>query len=296
MPFRVERSNGFVRVDNGALVMEWHEEAGGTVTKFLLKVTGRDYAVQSFGAGIGVFGKFDPERLATDTAHFVVDDFVWQHEGKGSIRIVEVNPVWATVEVKAEIERSTGQGSRSSKFEATQRYRIFADTKLVELTATAKPLKVAPQSQATRSDDELVVLCARFNARWWTKSFPNFVGLGNKPPEVYGQHIVHFGWRMGDWLPPILCLFNPNDLTEALSLLIVENEGANLVRQGFWGEQRGKPAMERRYATMEIAATPPRPVRLRLWLWLHEGHHQQAQQRRQQMLHQNGAAIIAVAR
>ncbi|MDT7897504.1 MAG: hypothetical protein RRB24_05410, partial [Armatimonadota bacterium] len=65
---------------------------------------------------------------------------------------------------------------------------------------------------------------------------------------------------------------------------------------GFWGEQRGKPVTERRYATMEIAATPPRPVRLRLWLWLHEGHHQQARQHRQQMLHQNGAAIIAVAR
>jgi hypothetical protein len=250
-----------------------------------------------------------------------VDDFVWQHEGKGSIRIVEVNPVWATVEVKAEIERSTGQGSRSSKFEATQRYCIFANTKLVELTATAKPLKVTPQSQATRSDDELVLLCARFNARWWTKSFPNFVGLGDKPPEVYGQHIVHFGWRMGDWLPPILCLFNPSDLTETLSLLIAEFADFSawqesrlpisasrlaelpisqpheiLVRQGFWGEQRGKPATERRYATMEIAATPPRPVRLRLWLWLHEGHHQQARQHRQQMLHQNGAAIIAVAR
>jgi hypothetical protein len=319
MPFRVERSNGFVRVDNGALVMEWHEEAGGTVTKFLSKVTGRDYAVQSFGAGIGVFGKFDPERLATDTAHFVVDDFVWQHEGKGSIRIVEVNPVWATVEVKAEIERGTGQGSRSSKFEATQRYRIFANTKLVELTATAKPLKVAPQSQATRSDDELVLLCARFNARWWTKSFPNFVGLGDRPPEVYGQHIVHFGWRIGDWLPPILCLFNPNDLTEALSLLVKEFADLSAwqesrlpisasrptelpisqpheiwVRQGFWGEQRGKPATERRYATIEIAVKPPRPAQLRLWLWLHEGHHLHARTTRHKLLYPQNLTAVEV--
>jgi hypothetical protein len=319
MPFRVERNNGFVRVDNGALVMEWHEEAGGTVTKFLSKVTGRDYAVQSFGAGIGVFGKFDPERLATDTAHFVVDDFVWQHEGKGSIRIVEVNPVWATVEVKAEIERGMGQGSRSSKFEATQRYRIFADTKLVELTATAKPLKVAPQSQATRSDDELVLLCARFNARWWTKSFPNFVGLGDKPPEVYGQHIVHFGWRMGDWLPLILCLFNPSDLTETLSLLIAEFADFSawqesrlpisasrlselpisqpheiLVREGFWGEQRRKPATERRYATIEIAVKPPRPAQLRLWLWLHEGHHLHARTTRHKLLYPQNLAAVEV--
>jgi hypothetical protein len=248
-----------------------------------------------------------------------VDDFVWQHEGKGSIRIVEVNPVWATVEVKAEIERSMGQGLRSSKFEATQRYRIFADTKLVELTATAKPLKVAPQSQATRSDDELVVLCARFNARWWTKSFPNFVGLGDKPPEVYGQHIVHFGWRMGDWLPPILCLFNPNDLTEALSLLVKEFADLSawqesrppisasrlaelpisqpheiLVRQGFWGEQRGKPATERRYATIEIAVKPPRPAQLRLWLWLHEGHHLHARTTRHKLLYPQNLAAVEV--
>ena len=112
-PFRVEQSNGFVRVDNGALVMEWREEAGGTVTKFLSRDTGRDYAAQSFGVGIGVFGKFDPERFATDTAHFIVDEFVWQHEGKGSVRIVEINPVWVTVEVKAlrrNLEGTWGKG------------------------------------------------------------------------------------------------------------------------------------------------------------------------------------------
>jgi len=112
-PFHVEQSNGFVRVDNGALVMEWREEAGGTVTKFLSRDTGRDYAAQSFGVGIGVFGKFDPERFATDTAHFIVDEFVWQHEGKGSVRIVEINPVWVTVEVKAlrrNLEGTWGKG------------------------------------------------------------------------------------------------------------------------------------------------------------------------------------------
>jgi len=103
-----------------------------------------------------------------------------------------------------------------------QRYRIFANTKLVELTAGAKPLRTSLKSQVSSPDNELVVLYARFNARWWTKSFPNFVGLGDKPPEVYGQHIFHFGWRMGDWLPPVLCLFNPNDLTETLSLLVAE--------------------------------------------------------------------------
>ncbi|MFN3421867.1 MAG: hypothetical protein ACK40X_09120 [Armatimonadota bacterium] len=126
--------------------------------------------------------------------------------------------------------------------------------------------------------------------------------MGDKPPEVYGQHVVHFGWRMGEWVPPVLCLFNPNDLTETLSLLIAGNnalnfsarqeprphkgmnDGVNLVRQGFWGEQRGKPATERRYATIELVAKSPKPIQLRLWLCLHEGHHQQAKQKRQKLL------------
>jgi hypothetical protein len=314
-PFRIEQGEGFVRVDNGALVMEWREDAGGTVTKFLSKATKRDYAAQSFGAGIGVFGKFDPERLATNTAHFVVDEFVWQHKVKGSVRIVELNPVWVTVEVKAGVGRDMGQGirDRGNKFEATQRYRIFANTSLVELSSIIEP---RPSPLVPRPDDELVVLCARFNARWWTKSFPNFVGLGDKPPE---QNIVHFGWRMGDWLPPILCLFNPSDLTETLSLLVAEISDFSsrqeprppifvsrpadltisrpheiLVRQGFWGEQRGKPATERRYATIEIAVKPPRPAQLRLWLWLHEGHYRHARTMRHKLLYPQDVAAVGV--
>jgi hypothetical protein len=318
----VQVQDGVVRVDNGVLELEWREDAGGTLTKLLSKATGRNYAAQGCGAGIGIFGRFDPTHPAVMTDKFIVDDFVWQRDGKATVKVTERNPVWVTVEVMGHGAWDAGHGSIGERvgFKAVQRYRVFAGLPLIELQVSAEPLKPSPKSPVPESC-ELVVLEARFNARWWTKSFPNFVGLGDKPPEVYGQHIVHFGWRMGDWLPPILCLFNPSDLTETLSLLIAEFADFSawqesrlpisasrptelpisqpheiLVRQGFWGEQRGKPATERRYATMEIAATPPRPVRLRLWLWLHEGHHQQARQHRQQMLHQNGAAIIAVAR
>lgn len=277
----VKVKDGSVQVDNGVIELEWSEGAGGTLTKFRSKVTGRDYAAQSFGTGIGTFGLFDPQNPATTTDRFIVDNFIWQRNGAAKVRVVEHNPVWVTVEV-------TGQG-----FKATQRYRIFSGLPLVELSSAVEP---RPTTLVPRPD-ELVALEARFNARWWTKSFPNFVGLGDKPPEVYGQHVVHFGWRMGDWLPPVLCLFNPNDLTESLSLLIVENEtvrqvpnssknangGVNWVRQGFWGEQRGKPATERRYATMELIAKPPKPIRLRLWIRLHEGHHREAQRQRQKL-------------
>ena len=189
----------------------------------------------------------------------------------------------------------------------------------MELTAAAKPLRTSLKSQVPSPDDELVVLYARFNARWWTKSFPNFVGLGDKPPEVYGQHIFHFGWRMGDWLPPVLCLFNPNDLTETLSLLVAEifdasarqeprppifaSRPADLpisrlpeiwVRQGFWGKQRGKPDTERRYAMIEVAVKPPRPAQLRLWLWLHEGHHRHARTMRHRLLYPQNVAVVEV--
>jgi len=290
----VQKGNGTLQVDNGALELEWREDAGGTLTKLRSKATGRDYAAQSLGAGIGVFGRFDPQNPATTTDRFVVDDFVWQRSFKARVRVVERNPVWVTVEVTADGTRGKGQGMGGKRqgFRAVQRYRVFAGLPLIELAVSVEP---RPSSQAPRSE-ELVALEARFNARWWTKSFPNFVGLGDKPPEVYGHHIVHFGWRMGNWLPPVSCLFNPNDLTETLSLLVVGNDGANLVRQGFWGERRGKPATERRYATVEIAAAPPRPVRLRLWLWLHEGHHKQAKHQRQKLLLPPSCVIVPIAK
>ena len=298
----VQAQNGVVRVDNGVLELEWREDAGGTLTKLLSKATGRNYAAQSCGAGIGIFGRFDPAHPAVTTDKFIVDDFVWQRDGKATVKVTERNPVWVTVEAKAK-----GDG-----FEATQRYRIFANIPLVELTAFAEP---RPSSRAPRPD-ELVALEARFNARWWTKSFPNFVGLGDKPPEVYGQHIVHFGWRMGDWVPSVICLFNPNDLTETLSLLVAEVEDlkarqeprppaisrpAHLptsrphefwIRQGFWGEQRGKPTNERRYATIELIAKPPKAVRVRLWLLLHKGHHMTARQKRHSFLFPPAISIL----
>ncbi len=291
-PFSVQAQDGVVRIDNGLLELEWREDAGGTLTKFVSKRTGRDYAAQSCGAGIGTFGQFDPNRPATNTAQFVVDDFVWQRNGKAKVRVIEQNPVWVTVETTASVQGSVGASEKG--FKAVQRYRIFAGVPLMELTVVVEP---RPSSLVPRPD-ELVVMEGRFNARWWTKSFPNFVGLGDKPPKVHGQNIVHFGWRVGDWVPPMLCLFNPNDLTETLSLLVAENQsarqeprppssendGANLVRQGFWGEPRGKPTAERRYATIELIAKPPRLVRLRLWLWLHEGHHLAARQHRTKLL------------
>lgn len=281
-----EAKDGVVCVDNGVLELEWNEDAGGTLTKFRSKRTGRDYAAQSFGAGIGTFGHFDQNRPATNTAQFVVDDFVWQRNGKAKLRVVEQNPVWVTVETTASVQGSVGTSEKG--FKAVQRYRIFAGVPLIELTIIVEP---RPSSRFP-CPDELVALEGRFIARWWTKTFPNFVGLGDKPPEVHGQRIVHFGWRMGDWVPPMLCLFHPNDLTETLSFLVVENEGVNSVRQGFWGEPRGKPTAERRHATIEFIANPPRSVRLRLWLWLHEGHHLDARQHRTKLLQPLPIAIV----
>ncbi|MCS7252639.1 MAG: beta-galactosidase [Armatimonadetes bacterium] len=273
----VEVGNGIVRVDNGVLELEWNEDAGGTLTKLCSKVTGRNYAAYSFGAGIGTFGRFTPSHPAVNTAQFVVDDFIWQRNSKAKVRIVEQNPVWVTVETTACVDR----------FKATQRYRVFAGLPLVELSTV---VEITLPSSA-KSPDEIVALEGRFNAQWWTKSFPNFVGLGDKPPEVYGQ-LVHFGWRMGEWVPPVLCLFNSDDLIETLSLLIAENDGANCVRQGFWGEQRGKATLKRCYATVELIAKPPQAVRLRLWLLLHEGHHAIAVKRRNQLLFQQELPIV----
>ncbi|GIV20689.1 MAG: hypothetical protein KatS3mg023_2440 [Armatimonadota bacterium] len=272
---RVQTGGGTVRLDNGVLELEWREEVGGTLTRLYSKRTGRDYAAQSCGAGMGTFGRSDPKRPAQDTAQFVVDDIRWQRNGKANVRVIERNPVWTTVEVTA--------GGGNLPLRVTQRYRVFAGLPLVEVDVRVQPLSAEA--------DELVALEARFAARWWTKSFPNFVGTGDNPAEVYGAK-VHFGWRMGDWAPPVLTLFHPGDLSESLSLLMMENEGCSGVRQGFWGEARGKPADARRYATVELVAQPVMPVRLRLWLWLHEGYHVHARQMRQRLMHPASIALL----
>lgn len=267
-PLRVQAGSGVVRLDNGALELEWREEAGGTLTRLVSQRTGRDYAAQSGGAGIGTFGQGDPLHPAQESHRFIVDDIRWQRGTRATVRVVEHNPVWTTVEVAA--------GGGDLPFRAVQRYRVFAGLPLVEVLVTVQPLSAEP--------DELVAWEGRFAARWWTKSFPNFVGTGDQPAELYGPK-VHFGWRLGDWVPPVLTLFHPGDLSESLSLLIAENRGANAVRQGFWGEQRGKPTDARRYATVELVAHPVMPVSWRGWLWLHEGYHLHARQMRERLMH-----------
>ncbi len=261
---RIEPRGGVTRVDNGVLELEWREDAGGTLTRLRSKRTGRDYAARSCGAGIGTFARVDPTQPARDTAQFVLDNLRWQRDYRAAVRVAERNPVWTTVEVTAI--------GRDLPVRFIQRYRVYQGVPLIELTALVQPLSA--------EHDELVALEARFAAQWWTKTFPNFVGVGDNPPEVYGQ-TVHYGWRQGDWVPPVLTLFNPSDLSESLSLILFENEGCNHVRQGFWGEARGKAATERRFATIELVAKPVLPCRLRLWLCLHEGHHAHARRIRE---------------
>jgi len=273
---QVQTGSGVLRIDNGVLELEWREDSGGTLTRLRSKRSGRDYAAQSGGAGMGTFGRSDPKRPAQDTAQFVIDDILWQRNGRANVRVVERNPVWVTVEVTA--------GGGNLPLRATQRYRVFAGLPLVEMSVQVHPLSAEAE--------ELVALEARFNARWWTKTFPNFVGTGDQPLELFGPK-VHFGWRMGDWVPPVLTLFHPSDLSESLSLLLIENDGCNRVRQGFWGEERGKPADTRRYATIELLAQPVLPVRLKLWLYLHEGYHVQSRQMRQRLLQPPQVAVVA---
>jgi hypothetical protein len=79
-----------------------------------------------------------------------------------------------------------------------------------------------------------------------------------------------------------------------LAELAISQPHEILVRQGFWGEQRGKPATERRYATIEIAVKPTRPAQLRLWLWLHEGHHLHARTTRHKLLYPQNLTAVEV--
>ncbi|MCS7224925.1 MAG: beta-galactosidase [Armatimonadetes bacterium] len=277
----VVRQGSVVRIDNGALIVEWDENQGGTLTKLLSQQTGRDYAAAGLGVGVGVFGLFNPKEPAITTDRFVRDDIKWQRERKGTIKVVDQTPAFATIEVSA-------SGIRNGyKFRSSQRYRLYKGCPLIEIES--KVFAEALGKDGTEGA-EVVALEGRFQAGKWSKSYPNFVGLGDQPPEVYGP-ITHYGWRMGSFVPPVVCFYDPENLDETLSLLLVHQKGLVGVRQGFWGERRTVPAGRRKYATVEFIGALGRPITMKAFLVLHPGHHREAKALRDWLLGQNSLLI-----
>ncbi len=282
-PPQVVRQGPLVRVDNGVIVLEWDERKGGTITQLISKKTGRHYGADGMGAGLGIFGTFDPRQPAVTSDRFVRDDIGWQRLHLADITVSDLSPGLAVVEV-------TGDGNwKGHPFRFLQRYRIFTGSPIVEVEASATPIgSAAPLPEGS----ELIVLESRFLSRYWTKTFPNFVGLGDQPPEVYGP-VTHYGWRTGNFLPPFVTFFHPDDLDESLSLIVMEAKGVTGVRQGFWSEKRRAFAGPRQLAVCEVLSQPPSSASLRLFLVLHPGHHRHAQEIRDWLMAETSVILLS---
>ncbi|HID08166.1 MAG TPA: hypothetical protein EYP10_13590, partial [Armatimonadetes bacterium] len=241
--------HGKVTIETNAFKVTLDESHGATVTQLISKVTGRDYGAGAFGVAYGTFSRYDPIKPAIDTTKFVVDDMVRQADGTGKLELVTIGPMRTVVRARYE----------DDAVRAIQTYTFYANSNAFRIDVHVEPKRLV-------GAQELVALDARFQPHLLYKSFPNFVGIRTDATDK-----VHYGWRMGAWVPPYFTLMNPPAFDESISLILRQASGVDAVRQGFWGEQRGKPGA-RKYAWIEIISTRKSTSKLTCWVLLHRGH------------------------
>jgi hypothetical protein len=272
-PLRVKEQGlgtgkGRLVVSNERLAVTFEEARGGTVTSLVSKRTGRQYAAESFGAAYGTFGRYDPSRPATNTAAFVQARLKRQADSAAKIILKENRQPRVNVEV----------AWQDGPCQATQSYWFVPWGDGFCLMASGK-LQGAPEGS------ELVLTDARFRAEHFTKTYPNFVGLGApRAGEWSGDDQPHFGWRQGTWVPDILTFMHPPGFDETLSLVRLDVAGSERVRHGFWPQDRPRPGTLA-YAWAEyVAELKETEARLALDVSAHRGYHLHARQRRTHFL------------
>jgi len=146
-------------VSNSRITLGWSGKAGGTLTTFRSAATGLDYAAGSCGGGIGSWGRYDVHQPAISTVDFVGQERkLWQRDlPEGTVKVKEVGPVFATVEVEAK--------RGNTKF--SQHYVVFTGQAGFAVRSDVESDKPAPEAVA-------LDFRIRRNDLW--KLFPNFVG------------------------------------------------------------------------------------------------------------------------
>jgi len=259
---RVSTGPDGLTVENGRFSLGWDGTRGGTLTRFVSRKTGCDYAAGSLGVGFGSWGEFDPEHPAINTIDFVSqEDKVWQRDaGPGAeVKVLRQGPVSVEVQVTGRVD--------NARYE--QRYTIEAYQDAFQVSSRVTTEERAP---------ELVALDARFFRNDLEKIFPNFTGLG---PEM-AQDQPTGGWREAPYVPPYATMMTPPGYGESISLIggIDAPPAAAKFRQGFWPARRPKagPVV---YAQAEYIARDSTTASASAWVLLHEGYQVVAKQYRQ---------------
>jgi len=220
-PDALGSGHGSVTVGNQALELVLSEAAGATAVSLRSLATNTDYGAQSFGVAYGTWGTYDPLSPATHTVDLL--EGTWrqsQAEKPAKLTLLESGPVRAVVQAE----------SRDGNILATQTYAVWSKAPWVRVQASARPLR------KLKKQEELIVLDGRLKRGALTKIFPNFVGINQTFEEDKLQH----GWRQVTHIPEYFTAMTPNEFPESVSLVLLEHEGLDSIRQGFWPEQRGE--------------------------------------------------------
>ena len=237
---------------NQALELVLAEAAGGTAVSLRSLATNTDYGTQSFGAAYGNWGTYDPLSPATHTVDLL--EGTWRHsqaEKPAKLTLLESGPVRAVVQAEP----------RDGNIRATQTYAVWSKAPWVRVQASARPLR------KLKKQEELIVLDGRLKRAGLTKIFPNFVGINQTFEEDKLQH----GWRQVTHIPDYFTAMTPNGFPESVSLVLLEHEGLDSVRQGFWPATRGEVG-PCEYAWVELLSHGGAGASATVDVLIHNGH------------------------
>jgi hypothetical protein len=220
-PDAVGSGHGRITVGNRALEVVLDEQAGGVATSLRSLATNHDYGVGSFGAAYGTWNRPTLDKPSLGGESLFIDTERHPQTGvPARLTLVESGPLRAVVRVEW----------RDAVIAATQEYTVSSGSPWVRIASTVQPLR------ALKPNEELTVLDGRLRRNRLTKIFPNFVGIDAE----FEQERVHHGYRMTHFVPEYLTCLTPNDFPESVSFVLLQHDGVDAIRQGFWPAERGK--------------------------------------------------------
>ncbi|NOY79781.1 MAG: hypothetical protein GXP31_02125 [Kiritimatiellaeota bacterium] len=241
---------GRVIVENAWFRVDLDEAAGGTVTRLVSKRTGRNYARNhSFDFNFGRFTKPGHPRPKVSTAQLIDEKKTRLSDGPHPLKLTRHGPLWVVVESLAIL----GATTCSTRYEFVAYQPMFRIIRRVRRSGGPAP-------------EEVVVLDSDLEPNLLRKSSPGFAGISAPAPKC------HYGWRYSDWVPPDITLLpaRPGTDTEAITFHIVESQGIDRVRQGFWPANRPKVG-PRATARIEYISRKTNSALLNVRVRLHTG-------------------------
>ena len=251
-PEALGSGHGKVTIGNQALELVLAEQAGGTATSLRSLRTNAQYGAGSFGAAYGTWGTYDPLSPRVDTTMLLAGtEHHDQTSAPAKLSLVENGPVRAVARCEW----------RDRSIEASQIYSVNSMSPVVRVETLAR------FHRKRKANEELIVLDGKLKRAGLTKIFPNYVGIN----ATFGEDKLQHGWRSVSHVPDVFTAMTPNDFPESVSFVLLERDGIDTVRQGFWPAVRGEVG-PCEHAWIELMARQQPRASALVDILLHEGH------------------------